>query len=252
VVIPYYQEEPGILRGAVMSAIAQERVSDLEIIVVDDGSPAPARDELKDLDFPAHASLKLIEQPNRGPGAARNRGLDAVGPDTIYVAFLDSDDTWTPQHLSNAHSMLGAGYDFYFADAICCRNRQETQFARSIDIAQHLCVDFDKSLYEFRGNAAVDLLSWRVFCHPSTVVYSYIKFLGLRFAECWWLGEDWNFWLGLIRGTCAIGFCSNTECVRGRGVNIGSSTGWDNPKCIWGLRQYMRCRKWLAKTGEPR
>ena len=41
VVIPYYQEEPGILRGAVMSAIAQEGGAELEIIVVDDGSPAP-------------------------------------------------------------------------------------------------------------------------------------------------------------------------------------------------------------------
>jgi cellulose synthase/poly-beta-1,6-N-acetylglucosamine synthase-like glycosyltransferase len=72
VVIPYYQEEPGILRGAVMSAIAQEGVSDLEIIVVDDGSPAPARDDLGDLSIPAHITLKLIDESNRGPGAARN------------------------------------------------------------------------------------------------------------------------------------------------------------------------------------
>jgi cellulose synthase/poly-beta-1,6-N-acetylglucosamine synthase-like glycosyltransferase len=82
VVIPYYQEEPGILRGAVMSAIAQEGVSDLEIIVVDDGSPAPARDDLGDLSIPAHITLKLIEQSNRGPGAARN-ALLYLGPFTV-------------------------------------------------------------------------------------------------------------------------------------------------------------------------
>jgi succinoglycan biosynthesis protein ExoW len=250
IVIPYYQEEPGILREAVMSVIAQEGVSDLEIIVVDDGSPAPARDDVRDLHLPAHVTLKLIEQPNRGPGAARNRGLDSVASDTVYVAFLDSDDMWTAHHLSNAHSMLGVGYDFYFADAICCRNRQETQFTRSLDIAQHVCVSLEENLYEFRGNAVIDLLSWRVFCHPSTVVYSYLKFPGLRFAESWWLGEDWNFWLGLIRGSSAIGFCSNTECVRGRGVNIGSTTAWDSPKYIWGLCQYMQCRKWLSEACE--
>ena len=50
-VIPYYQEEPGILRGAVESAIAQEGVTEPQAIVIDDGSPAPARDDLKDLDF---------------------------------------------------------------------------------------------------------------------------------------------------------------------------------------------------------
>src|SRR5262245_26746322 len=91
VVIPYYQEEPGILRGAVKSAIAQEGISDLEIIVVDDGSPAPASDELKNLALPEHVRVKLLEQPNRGPGAARNRGLDHVSTDTVYIAFLDSD-----------------------------------------------------------------------------------------------------------------------------------------------------------------
>jgi succinoglycan biosynthesis protein ExoW len=56
VVIPYYQEEPGILRGAVTLAIAQKGTPDLEIIVVDDGSPAPARDDLKDLDLPRTSS----------------------------------------------------------------------------------------------------------------------------------------------------------------------------------------------------
>jgi len=76
VIIPYYQEEPGILRRAVSSAIAQEGVGDLEIIVVDDGSPAPARADLKKLDVPAHVALKLIEQPNRGPG---RRGTARLG-----------------------------------------------------------------------------------------------------------------------------------------------------------------------------
>ena len=116
VVIPYYQEEPGILRGAVMSAIAQEGISDLEIIVVDDGSPAPALDDLKHLNLPSHIALKLIEQPNRGPGAARNRALDSLRPDTRYVAFLDSDDQWTTDHLRNAHYIMNQGYDLYFAD----------------------------------------------------------------------------------------------------------------------------------------
>ena len=61
VIIPYCQEEPGILRGAAISAIAQEGVSDLEIIVVVDGSPAPARDDLKGFDLLAQVTLKVIE-----------------------------------------------------------------------------------------------------------------------------------------------------------------------------------------------
>jgi hypothetical protein len=47
VIIPYYRKDPGILREVVLSASAQEGLSDLEIIVVDHGSPAPARDDLR-------------------------------------------------------------------------------------------------------------------------------------------------------------------------------------------------------------
>jgi cellulose synthase/poly-beta-1,6-N-acetylglucosamine synthase-like glycosyltransferase len=71
VVIPYYQEEPGILRGAVMSAIAQEGVSDLEIIVIDDGSPAPARDDLGEHPRPHHPEADRTIEPRAGRGAQR-------------------------------------------------------------------------------------------------------------------------------------------------------------------------------------
>jgi succinoglycan biosynthesis protein ExoW len=93
VMIPSCQEEPRILRGAVRSAIAQEGVSDLEVIVVDDGSPAPARDDLVSLEVPAHVTLKLVGRPNRGPGAARNRGLDSVSLDTPYIMSRFSTPT---------------------------------------------------------------------------------------------------------------------------------------------------------------
>ena len=71
VIIPYYQREPNILRRAVQSVCAQEGVSDLEVFVVDDGSPVSARKELSDLFVPPHVSLKILEQDNAGPGAAR-------------------------------------------------------------------------------------------------------------------------------------------------------------------------------------
>ncbi len=63
---------------------------DLEIIVVDDGST----DDTVRIAGQAAPEAIILQQGNRGPGAARNLGLArATGK---YAAFLDSDDLWLP------------------------------------------------------------------------------------------------------------------------------------------------------------
>jgi succinoglycan biosynthesis protein ExoW len=241
VVIPYYQEKPGILRTAVNSAIAQEGVADLEIIVVDDGSPAPACDDLDGLDLPGHVTLKLIEQLNRGPGAARNRALDEVPPDTVYVAFLDSDDRWNTHHLCNAQHALGQGLDIYFSNAA---GYGDILFAGRIDVSRHKCIDEERRLYSFVGNCGPYLLGSASPIHTSTVVYRREKFKDLRFPEIFMMGEDVSFWLQLTKQSNLITFSSQIECFFGEGVHIARNSNWGSPRFIWRTYQAMRWRKW--------
>jgi succinoglycan biosynthesis protein ExoW len=247
VIIPYYQGEPGILRGAVISAMSQKGVSDLEIIVVDDGSPAPARDDLNNLDLPAHVMLKLIEQPNRGPGAARNRALDSVSPDTVDVALLDSDDRWTPDHLGNARFALEKDCDFYFADAWmtqCEATRFSSQDMRS---DHHVRMDPARGWYEFRLSPGRGFFDLTRFVHTSTVVYLYMNFAGLRFQEEFFIGEDLVFFLELAKKSRRIGFSKEVECVTGSGIHIWQDSGWDTPRAIWRLCHDIASRKCLEK-----
>src|SRR5690242_14818469 len=116
VVIPFFQRQRGLLRRAVASIFTEDRSPAAEVIVIDDGSPVRAADELAGLSVPAGSSIKLIEQANRGVAAARNAGLDAVAPSTRYVAFLDSDDMWTTAHLRKMCRAFAQGADFYFSD----------------------------------------------------------------------------------------------------------------------------------------
>lgn len=101
VVVPAYNAARTIA-ATVASALAQT-VSDIEVIVVDDGS----RDEtaaivarLADRD----PRLRLIQQTNAGVSAARNAGIAAARADVI--AFLDADDLWPAQHLATHLKIL--------------------------------------------------------------------------------------------------------------------------------------------------
>lgn len=100
VVIPTY-DEPGRLRAALQSLSAQEYPGRaVQVVVVDDASPQPLSEPLKDLVQPF--TLVLIRNPtNQGRARARNTGLRAASGD--LVVFLDSDMTVEPGFL-RAHA----------------------------------------------------------------------------------------------------------------------------------------------------
>lgn len=96
VVIPAYNREWAIEK-AVRSVLAQS-YSNLEIVVVDDGSVDDTIATVRRLSE-ADVRVRLVQhERNRGAQAARNTGAkSATGP---WLAFLDSDDTWLPESLN--------------------------------------------------------------------------------------------------------------------------------------------------------
>lgn len=83
ILIPAYNRT-NTLRRTLTVATRQE-FSDYEVIVVDDGS-SDGTPEMVQQEFPA---VRLLSQSNRGPAAARNRGIEAATGDII--AFTDDD-----------------------------------------------------------------------------------------------------------------------------------------------------------------
>jgi glycosyltransferase involved in cell wall biosynthesis len=98
VVIPLYNREDYITR-AVNSVLAQT-YKNFEIIVVDDGS---SDDSLAVVEKIHDKRIKVIHQENRGDTLARNAGIRESTAD--HVAFLDSDDEWTPQFLETVKGL---------------------------------------------------------------------------------------------------------------------------------------------------
>jgi len=91
VIIPTYNRS-GLLKSAIDSVLSQIS-RDYELIVVDDGST----DDTIALVRSYGEALVYIKQENRGPSAARNRGIEASRGKLI--AFLDSDDRWHSKKL---------------------------------------------------------------------------------------------------------------------------------------------------------
>jgi glycosyltransferase involved in cell wall biosynthesis len=105
VIVPLYNKARYIERALV--SISAQTFTDLEIIVVDDGSTDNGGDVAsrhKD------ARVRVVRQENQGPGAARNRGIMLSG--SPLIAFLDADDEWMPTYLEQGiEAMARAGTD---------------------------------------------------------------------------------------------------------------------------------------------
>jgi glycosyltransferase involved in cell wall biosynthesis len=111
VVIPCYNRA-ALLPRAIESAIAQGKYA-REIIVVDDGST----DNTREVCARYGTNVQYIWQANAGPSEARNAGAKRAAGE--WIAFLDSDDYWTPNHLARmagAIEQTNGAAGLYFSD----------------------------------------------------------------------------------------------------------------------------------------
>lgn len=102
VVVPSFQRPRQLdacLAALTLQDLSRER---FEVLVVDDGSANPPRDIVAAYADRLH--LRLIEQPNAGPAAARNNGASAARG--THVIFTDDDCRPAPQWLSSLASCV--------------------------------------------------------------------------------------------------------------------------------------------------
>lgn len=99
VVIPIYNKEDYIARA--IKSILRQTHQDFELIIVDDGSTDSGVNVVKKFE---DKRIKIIQQPNRGVSAARNKGIYLANND--YICFLDADDEWKSNFLDTINSLI--------------------------------------------------------------------------------------------------------------------------------------------------
>jgi glycosyltransferase involved in cell wall biosynthesis len=108
VVVPVFDRARSLARA--LASIAHQALPPREVIVVDDGS----RDGSGEV--AARAGVRVLTHAeNQGQVAARNTGVAAATQP--WVAFLDSDDEWLPDHLEELWGLTG-GVMFVAATSI--------------------------------------------------------------------------------------------------------------------------------------
>lgn len=96
VIIPTYNRA-GMIGSAVEHVLTQS-FTDLELIVVDDGSTDNTRAVLDAIE---DHRLTVVHQENKGRSVARNNGIDLAKGE--FICFQDSDDIWEKDHLAILH-----------------------------------------------------------------------------------------------------------------------------------------------------
>jgi len=199
VMMPAYNAE-GFIETAIESVCAQTLV-DWELIVVDDGSTDGTASIVTG--FKDHR-IRLIRQQNGGEAAARNTAIENLNGK--YLAFLDADDLYLPNHLEHTvrHLERNPDYDAVYTDGYYIDqsgNRQEK-------LSSHRRGPFQGRIFEELVRAS------DVFGPPICVLLksSLVKDTRFRFDKRIVIGPDWDFFTRLS-DVARFAYLDKTTCL---------------------------------------
>ena len=109
VVIPLYNKQDEIERC--LRSVMAQTFADFEVVIVDDGSTDASAAKVGAF---TDSRVRLIRQSNAGVARARNLAIEEAAAD--WIAFLDADDEWLPDHLENMRDLMDAAPDA----GLCC------------------------------------------------------------------------------------------------------------------------------------
>ncbi len=183
VIIPAYRAARTI--GRALASVAAQSLKPMEAVLVDDGSDDGTAEIAIGLAAEMNGvRLKVIQQNNMGPGAARNRALDEAR--CSWAAFLDADDEWMPEKLDRSMALLAeTGADLISHNLEICRDGD----VGIIDCARHFQASTNPLVsYFLRGYIATSTVVARRDLLTRVGGFD----AGLR------SGQDYELWLRII------------------------------------------------------
>ncbi len=235
VIIPAYNTAPYIVE-ALDSAFAQT-FDNFEVIVINDGSPDT--EVLESLLAPYQNRIVYIKHENRGLPGARNTGIRQARGE--FLAFLDSDDCWSPNYLESQMNIFGKtpSLDVLYSDALL--------FGDSL----HSGKTFMQA-YTSNGPVTLDSLiqeECQVITSCTVARRQVVVDAGLfdeNFSRC----EDFDLWLRILHNGGQMAYQRE---VLGRYRTRPGSLSRDTVKVLQALLQvYKKIEKWPGLSHRTR
>jgi glycosyltransferase involved in cell wall biosynthesis len=119
VIMPAFNAEPYI--GKALESVRAQTYQDWEIIVTNDGGTDGTVRIVTEFAQQTPRNVVLLEHAqSQGPSAARNAAMKSAKGE--YIAFLDADDIWMPDHLERVCAVLASGRaDLAYSDGCVFR-----------------------------------------------------------------------------------------------------------------------------------
>ncbi len=181
VMATYEKDNLDFLKKAVESVLAQS-YSNFEFIIVLNGAVSEAAQEFLDAAVSRDERLRLLELPeNKGPGPARNAGIDAARGE--FIAITDSDDLSARERIEKQLAFIQENS----ADLV-------GSFYRLIDRSGK--VTGKKQTPESNDEIRRHLFLFNPICNSS--VFARAEVLkNNKYNERYYYGEDYEVWVNL-------------------------------------------------------
>lgn len=173
------RDRPALLADA-LRGVTEQSLPPLEIVIANDGE-LPLEIAVSSL---GSTPIHVLPVEVRNPGAARNRA--AIATTAPWLAFLDDDDVWLPEHLAGLASAFGsADVEVAYRDCVVVREEIGPERGRVERERRVIARDWDDVV--MREND---------FIPPSATAVRRSAFARLGgFDESFSCSEDWDFLL---------------------------------------------------------
>lgn len=158
VIVPIYKAEPYL--DQCIESITNQTYRNLEIILIDDGSPDKCP-EICDRWAGKDPRILVIHQKNSGVSAARNAGIERANG--AYIAFVDSDDFLEPEYIEYLYrALIETGSDLSECAYVSYPHPSKNTFVKR-QLSKPILQTAEEALYLWcrpKPNAPLNIIIW--------------------------------------------------------------------------------------------